>query len=102
MLTKGEIIADLGENYNSSDEAVLETILNEVTADALSISNRSNTEVNKILLKSEIKKCVKTIYLQRGSEDVKSLSTSGLSSSYVDAYNELRDNIIKNGKRKVK
>ena len=93
-----EIIAELGDNYNTSDSEVLETILDEVTTNALFISNRSDYKD----LTREIKECVKTIYLQRGAEDTKSLSQSGISSTYKDAFEELRNNIIKNGKRVVK
>ena len=50
-----EIINELGDNYNTSDNSVLETILDEVTANALAISNREDTIDNKLLLKQEIK-----------------------------------------------
>lgn len=93
-----EIIAELGENYNTADEEVLEKILDEATTNALFISNRSNSEE----LTREIKECVKTIYLQRGAEDTKSLSRNGISSTYKDAFEKLRNDIIKNGKRVVK
>jgi len=93
-----EIIAELGENYNTADEEVLESILNEVTTNALFISNRSEYKP----LSREIKECVKTIYLQRGVEDTKSLSRSGISSTYKDAFEQLRNDIIRNGKRVVK
>lgn len=93
-----EIKKDLADNYRE-DEAVLQSIIDEVTADALSISNRNTSEVK--VLKSEIKKCVITIYLQRGSEDAKSRSESGVNSTYIDAKEEMRNNIIKNGKRVI-
>ena len=95
---KKEIIAELGENYESSDEGVLDDIIDEVTTNALFISNRSDEKI----LTREIKECVKSIYLQRGAEDTKSLSRNGISSTYKDALDELRNNIIKNGKRVVK
>ena len=96
-----EIIAELGENYKSSDEALLEQIIDETTSNALFISNRSNTVLNRDLLKPEIKQSVISQYLRRGTEDVKSLGQSGLSSSYVDYVDQLRNNIVKNGKRLV-
>lgn len=94
-----EIISELGDNYNSSDESVLNEILEEVTANALTISNRANNAENKVLLKQEIKACVKGIYLQRGSEGLNSLSQSGTSSNFNDCMDKLRNDIIKNGKR---
>lgn len=96
------IKSDLGENFNSDDSAVLKDILNKVTTNALFISNRADTPENVDLLEDEISECVKTIYLLRGSEDVKNQSQSGLSNTYKDAYEELRNNIVRNGKRKVK
>ena len=94
-----EIINELGDNYNSNDESVLEEILEEVTANALTISNRAENEQNKILLKHEIKTCVKGIYLQRGAEGLTSLSERGTSSSFNDCMDKLRNDIIRNGKR---
>lgn len=97
-----EIIRDLGDNYNDTDKKVLDDILNNATTNALFISNRKNTLENINLLSSEIKEYVKAVYLQRGTEDVKSQSQSGLSSTYQDAYEEMRKNIISNGKRIIK
>jgi len=95
-----EIINELGDNYNSSDTSVLETILDEVTANALTISNREETIDNKLLLKQEIKSCVKGIYLQRGAEGLNSLSERGTSSNFNDCMDRLRNDIIRNGKRR--
>ena len=96
-----EIIAELGENYNSDDRALLEQIIDETTSNALFISNRNDTVLNRDLLKPEIKQSVISQYLRRGSEDVTSLGQSGLSSSYVDYVDQLRNNIVKNGKRLI-
>ena len=94
-----EIISELGDNYNSNDESVLEEILEEVTANALTISNRADNEENKTILKHEIKSCTKGIYLQRGSEGLNNLSQSGITSAFNDCMEKLRNDIIKNGKR---
>ena len=95
-----EIINELGDNYNTSDASVLESILDEVTANALTISNREETIDNKLFLKQEIKSCVKGIYLQRGAEGLNSLSERGTSSNFNDCMDRLRNDIIRNGKRK--
>ena len=97
-----EIIAELGDNYNTSDSAVLEQIIDDTTSNALFISNRSNTVLNVDLLKPEIKQSVISQYLRRGTEDTTSLNESGKSSSFVNYIEQLENNIIKNGKRVVK
>lgn len=97
MLDK--IISDLGANYNKNDEEVLEDILNEVSSIASNISNR-NKEDEK--LEPYIKKAVKAIYLCRGAEGVQSRSESGVSSSFEDTIDKMRNDIVKNGLRRLK
>lgn len=92
----GEIKNNLAENYRGDDN-VLQQIINDVTSQALFISNRKNVDI----LKPEIKRCVISIYLQRGSEDTTNKSESGISSTYVDAIEKMRSDIIKNGKRVI-
>lgn len=95
-----EIISELGDNYNSNDRNVLNNILEEVTAIALTISNLEDNVKNKLFLKQEIKACVKGIYLQRGAESLNSLSERGISSNFKDSMEKLRNDIIRNGKRR--
>lgn len=95
-----EIINELGDNYNSDDASVLNDILEEVIANALTISNCENSAKNIEYLKQEIKTCVKGIYLQRGSEGLEKLSQSGINSSFNDCMDKLRNDIIRNGKRR--
>lgn len=92
-----EIKSELGAYYSDEDSKVLENILDEVSANALSLSNQETT-YDLVL---EIKQCVKSIYLRRGTEHDNSLSANGESSTYTDPYQELRDNIVKNGKRRI-
>lgn len=94
-----EIIMELGDNFNSNDKDVLKNILDNVTANALTISNRAETIKDKTFLSQEIKTCVIGMYLQRGSEGLNSLSQSGVSSTFNDCMDKLRNDIIKNGKR---
>ena len=96
MLNK--IIADLGNNYNANDDEVLKDIIADISSQALYISNRKTTDG----LEFEIKQAVKSIYLLRGTEDVQSLSESGRTTTYRDVIQELRTNIISNGKRVIK
>ena len=92
-----KIIDDLGANYRN-DDAVLTDILGEVTSIASDISNNSNTEK----LFPYIKKAVKAIYLSRGAEGLESRGEGSISSSYEDIIEKLRNDIIKNGLRRLK
>lgn len=102
-----QIKADLGANFYDGDEAILSSILSDVIEDSLLMSNRgkkagasnSAKETQIGILASNIKKAVKTIYLQRGIEDVKSNSQSGLSNTYEDAMETMLKDIIRQNKR---
>ena len=101
-----EIIDDLAENFRTGDDEILADILEGVTNDALLMSNRyvkAGTEEGKeaqtIVLASNIKKATKSIYLQRGVEDVKRNSQSGLSNSYDNVMETMLNDIIKQNKR---
>lgn len=105
-MTKAQLLssiqADLGDNYSSSDSDLLGALLDEVITDALLVSGRaslSDKEAQLDVLGSNIRKAVKSIYLQRGAEDVKSQSLSGLSSSYDNAIETMRHDIIFSQKR---
>ena len=100
------IVADLGANFQRDDYELLGALLDDVINDALFVSNRDqlveseeDLELQIKFLSSNIKKCVKSIYLQRGAEDVSLQSISGLSSSYDDAIETMKNNIIRTGKR---
>lgn len=97
MLDK--IINDLGANYNDNDYDVLEDILDEVSSIASNISNRKADDEK---LYPYIKKTVKSMYLSRGAEGIKSQSKSGVSDTYEDIVEVLRNDIIKNGLRRLK
>ena len=94
-----EIKKDLADNFRPGDENVLREYIDETTTDALSISNRKNTRENIKLLTSDIKKCVKAKYLQRGSEGSTSLSDSGVSTSFENPTEIMRQEIVRAGKR---
>jgi hypothetical protein len=96
-----EIRNDLADNYNPEDDDLLQSIIDEVTSSALSISNRADTPENVKSLYSEIKQCVKALYLQRGAEGSTSFSGSGISTSFSNAYEDLRKNIVNSGKRRI-
>ncbi len=92
-----EIIADLGSNYRASDSTVLDIIIEDITNQALVISNRKTSDG----LEFEIKEAVKSLYLLRGTEDVESLSESGKSAKYKEVTKKLREDIVSNGKRRI-
>lgn len=97
-----EIKKDLSDNYYDNDDTVLKNLLEDVIADALSISNRKfkSDKVNQIeILSSNIKKAVKTIYIQRGTEDVKSSGEAGESKTYADSIEIMEKDIIRQNKR---
>lgn len=93
-----KIIADLGANYKEEDKEVLREILEEVSSIASNISN--NIDESKLF--PYIKKSVKAIYLCRGSEGLQSRNEGSISNSYEDIIDKLRNDIIKNGLRRVK
>ncbi len=104
-----EIVRDLGVNFNEEDGNVLHDLIDDVIEDALLMSNRNvkviseeTKEAHVIILASNIKKAVKTIYLQRGIEDVKSNSQSGLSNTYDDAMETMLRDIVRQNKRILK
>lgn len=97
-----EIKSELAETFKSGDEAILQVFIDEATTDALSISNRQRSKENIELLKSDIKKCVKSKYLIRGAEGSKSFSNSGSSTSFENPDEVMRTNIVKSGKRDVR
>ena len=97
-----EIIAELGEMYSTADNSVLRSIITDVITDALYVSNRqhkSDKDYQLSILKSNIKKAVKTIYLQRGTEDVTSETQNGISKSYDIAMETMKQDIIRQNKR---
>lgn len=94
-----EIKKDLADNFQTGDEEVLRQLIDETTTDALFISNRNKTAKNIQLLESDIKKCVKSKYLQRGAEGSNSLGDSGISTSFNNPSEIMREEIVKAGKR---
>ncbi len=97
-----EIIDDLDVLYKDDDDEVLESLLEDVIRDALFISNRQykkDSDNQLRILKSNIKKAVKTIYLQRGAEDVMSEGLAGISSTYGNAIEMMEKDILRQNKR---
>lgn len=92
-----KIISDLGANYRD-DEEVLKEILEEVNSIAFDISN--NKDEDKLF--PYVKRAVKAEYIQRGSEGLLTLNESGKSSQFEDIIDKMRNNIIKNGLRRLK
>ncbi len=94
-----KIIADLGANYREKDYEVLHEILEEISSIASDISNRKKDDEE---LFPYIKKAVKAEYNTRGAEGLLSRSEGSISSQYEDIIEKMRNNIIKNGKRRLK
>lgn len=94
---KDEIIAELGANYNESDSSVLNTLIADVTTIATEVTNLIATDDRLVPF---IKKAVKSEYLCRGAEGVKSRSEGSISASYGDITDTLRNDLIRSGLRK--
>lgn len=97
-----QIKTDLGDNYYENNDDLLRSLLEDVVEDALFLSNRKfkSDKVDQIdILSSNIKKAVKTIYLQRGTEDVKSSGEAGESKTYADAIEMMEKDILRQNKR---
>lgn len=93
-----EIVNDLAESYRNDDSVLYDT-LSDVITDALSISNRQNNDTNLLLLKGNIKKAVKSIYLRRGAEGISSSSQPGFSDVYEEEMDIMLKDIIRQNKR---
>ena len=94
-----EIKTDLGANFKTGDDSILTLYIDELTAIALNISNKDSLDTS---LEFFVKTAVKSSYLKRGDEGTSGSSEGSLSSSYLDIQNELRNNIIKSGLRKIR
>lgn len=92
-----KIKSDLGANYRN-DEEVLKEILEEVNSIAFDVSNNKDEK----RLFPYVKKAVKAIYLTRGAEGLQSRNEGSISSSYEDIIEKLRNDIVKNGLRRLK
>lgn len=93
-----KIIADLEANYRE-DKEVLQEILEEVSSIASDISNRQKDDEK---LYPYINKATKAMYLCRGAEGLQSRGEGSMSSSFEDIIDKLRNDIIKNGLRRLK
>lgn len=104
------IIIDLGANFQTEDQTLLGALLDETINDALIVSNRytkahlnddENMGTHLDVLSSDIRKCVKSVYLRRGSEETLSTTVNGisLSSTFENAIDVMTHDIIRSGKR---
>lgn len=93
-----KIIADLGANYKN-DREVLNDILEDMASIASNVSNRPKTDGE---LFPYIKKAVISEYNARGAEGMNSKNEGSQSNSFIDIEEKLRNDIIKNGKRRIK
>jgi hypothetical protein len=94
-----EIKLDLGANFKTGDDTILQKYIDDLTVIALQTSNRL---VGDDKLNYYIKEAVKSAYLKRGDEGKTGSSEGSLSSSYLDLVEKLRHDIIKNGLRLIK
>lgn len=95
-ISKENIIADLGANYRN-DSSVLEALIERMESIASNISNTQNNE----RLEPYIIRAVKAEYLARGAEGLNSRGEGSESSSFRNIIEDLRNDIVKNGLRRV-
>ena len=89
------VIADLGANYRD-DESVLEDIINRMSSIAFDASNSKSEKLEPYIIDA-----VKAEYLARGAEGLNSRGEGSESSSFRNIMEDLRNNIVKNGLRRV-
>lgn len=94
-----EIKTDLGANFKTGEDTILQKYIDDLTIVALQVSNRLSGDNT---LNHYIKEAVKSAYLRRGDEGTTGSSEGSLSSSYKDIEEKLRQDIIKNGLRLIK
>ena len=94
-----QIKKNLGANYKENTDDILQDIIYDITSIACDNSNRKKDDER---LFPYIKKAVRSEYLARGAEGLLSRNEGSISSSYKDIVEELRNNIIKSGLRRVK
>lgn len=94
-----QIKKNLGVNYVESTDEVLQDIIDDITSIACDISNRNQ---NDLKLSPYIKKAVKSEYLARGAEGILSRTEGSVSTSFENIVDKMRNDIIKNGVRRLK
>ena len=94
-----QIKKNLGANYKENTDDVLQDIIDDITSIACDNSNRKKDDEK---LFPYIKKAVRSEYLARGAEGLLSRNEGSISSSYKDIVEELRNNIIKSGLRRIR
>ena len=91
-----KIIDDLGANYRNDNE-VLKEILEEVNSIAFDISHNKDKEK----LFPYVKRAVKAEYIARGAEGILSRTEGSVSNQFEDIIDKMRNNITKNGLRRL-
>lgn len=90
---------DLGANYRDDEEELAE-IFEQVYSLASSFSNQSRIKENRAF-DLIVSKAIKAIYLSRGAEGISSKTEGSITTSFNNAINEMKNDIITLGLRKV-
>lgn len=88
----------LGANYIEGSDEVIEDLIEDMKSIASETSNRLNDDSK---LYPHIKKAVIAEYLKRGAEGMLSKSEGSQSSSYENIIENMRNDIIKSGLRRL-
>lgn len=89
---KEKIIADLGVNFKSGDDSIIENYIELYSSIA---SDNSNRKIDDTKLYPYIYTAVKEAYLRRGDEGSSSSTEGSLSTSYVDIEEKLAKDVRK-------
>ena len=94
-----DIKKKLGINFIEDTEDVLQDIIDDITSIACNVSNRDKSDEKLI---PYIKRAATKEYLARGNEGLTSRTEGSISSAYEDIIEKLRNDIIKNGVRRLR
>lgn len=90
---------DLGANYRDDEEELAE-IFEQVYSLASSFSNQNRIKENRAF-DLIVSKAVKAIYLSRGAEGISSKTEGSITTSFNNVIDELKNDIIKLGLRRI-
>lgn len=87
----GQLIKDLDVNYINTNKDILSRFIDNYMSIASDYSNRSKDDEKLI---PYIYNAVKSAYLRRGNEELKSGNEGGISSNYLDIEEKLKKDVL--------
>jgi hypothetical protein len=93
-----EIKEELGANYKSNDEKVLRKIYTRLLLIASDTTNRKENDKRLI---PYVEQATISTYLRRGKEGSSGYTEGSESDTFIDIEEKLRNDLIKNGLRRL-